>query len=112
MRTANFYVITERDMAIFFDILYLLNGSILKGCRETSVINYRSIKMGPIGCSEMSVRNYCYRLRNNKNYRRSHLNSISFCYTFPCSMYGTYSIPLIGHDYCSLHFLRKFKSHR
>ena len=31
------------------------------------------MKMGPIGCSETSVMNYHYSLRNNPEERRSHL---------------------------------------
>jgi hypothetical protein len=33
----------------------------------------RSVKMGPIGCPETSVRNYNYSLRNNPEERSSHL---------------------------------------
>jgi hypothetical protein len=35
------------------------------------------LKMGPIGCTETSVINYCYRLRNTPEERRSQVHTIS-----------------------------------
>jgi len=35
-------------------------------------VNRTSLKMGPLGCLETSVRNYCYSLRNNPEHRSSH----------------------------------------
>jgi len=37
------------------------------------LLDYWTLKMGPIGCPETSVRNYNYSLRNNLEERSSHL---------------------------------------
>jgi hypothetical protein len=39
-----------------------------------------TLRMGPIGCPETSVRNYHYSLRNNPEERSSQMSNIS-CYT-------------------------------
>jgi len=61
MRTALCWAITLRVVVIFYGLF----GTI-----------YRTVgplKMGPIGCSETSVRNYHYSLRNSSKQSSSHL---------------------------------------
>jgi hypothetical protein len=41
--------------------------------REESFLYSSSLKMGPIGCPETSVRNYLYLLRHSSEERSSHL---------------------------------------
>jgi hypothetical protein len=49
--------------------------------RQASGLSFGSLSIehGPIGCPELSVRNYHYSLHNNLEERCSHQRSIKFC---------------------------------
>jgi len=49
------------------------SGNFLQTFRENLSVPPAGVKMRPIGCPEMSVRNYHYSLRNNSEERSSHL---------------------------------------
>jgi hypothetical protein len=71
MRTALFWVITQRGVVICYPIFGTtyrphLQGSGIKKKKDLQ-------KMGPIGCPETSVRNYHYPLRNNPEECSYHL---------------------------------------
>jgi len=61
MRTARFWVITQRVVVISYRHF------------GTTYTSNRPLKMGPIGCPEASVRNYHYSLRNNPEARSFNL---------------------------------------
>ena len=42
-----------------------------------TLLDSRPLKMGPIGCPEMSVRNYHYSLRNNSEECSSQIHKLS-----------------------------------
>jgi len=66
LRTALFWVITQRNF--------------LPRSRDNlSVPSSWSLKMGPTGCPETSVRNYHYSLRNKPEERCSHLSHGEVC---------------------------------
>ena len=52
--------------------------------RELNLLDSWTLKMGPIGCPETSVRNYHYSLRNNQEERSSQQNWNTFMYHSDC----------------------------
>ena len=66
MRTALFWVITQRVVLISYLRLGTTYDSHLQGVKNP-------LKMGPIGCPETSLLNCHYSLRNNREERSSRL---------------------------------------
>jgi len=73
LRTVDFWVITQRVVVISYRRFGVTYRSHPQGSRIQRIKNSWTLRMGPIGCPETSVRNYLYSLRNNPEERSSQL---------------------------------------
>jgi hypothetical protein len=71
LKTAFFWAITQRLVLIPYRRFGVTYRSHLQGSRNQ--LDSLPLRMVPIGCLEMSVRNYHYLLRNSPEKRSSHL---------------------------------------
>jgi len=69
MRTAIFYIITQKVLETAYGRFGITYRSHLQGLR----IHFCPLKMGPIGCPETSVTNYHYSLPNRPEEHSSYL---------------------------------------
>jgi hypothetical protein len=85
--TVDFWVITQRVVAISYWRFGTTYRSHPQGSRIQRIKNSWTLRMGPIGCPETSVRNCNYSLRNNPEERSSQLlrrgslksRTVNFC---------------------------------
>ena len=86
MRTVFFWVRTQQVVVISYRCFETTYWSHLKGSRTQKGLNSRPLKMGSIGCSDTSVRNYHYLLRNSLEDRGSHLLVFGLRYELSASL--------------------------
>jgi len=74
LKTEIFWPVTQQEVELPYRRFRTIYQSHLHGSRILdSVLGFLTLKMGPIGCPETSVRNYHYSLCNNPEERSSHL---------------------------------------
>jgi hypothetical protein len=71
VRTALFWVITQRAVVIYYRHFGITNISVPSSVNKT--LGFLTTEDGAIGCPETTTINYHYSLRNNPEERSSHL---------------------------------------